>query len=153
VAARYPDLDEARLAPELVRDLIGLMVDDVLAETRRRSAGINSVEQVRAAGRPLAGFSDSLAAEERALKSFLHARMYEAPEVQSVRAEAQAILAALFAAYQGDPERLPEEWRPGTTDPVAVERRVGDFIAGMTDRYAVRCYEALIGPTGLHERV
>ncbi len=155
VTARYPDVGGARLVPELVRDLIGRMVNDVLAETRRRvaEAGVTSVEAVRAAGRQLAGFSDALAAEERALKAFLHARMYEAPQVQAVREEAQAILARLFAAYRDDPARLPAEWRPGPVDPVATARTVCDFIAGMTDRYAVRRYEELIGPTGLHERV
>ena len=153
VRARYPDVAEARLVPELVRDLIGTMVNDVLAETLRRAAGVASAEAVRAAGRPLAGFSEALAAEEAALKAFLNARMYDAPQVKSVRSEAQAILAALFAAYRGDPGRLPAEWRPAAPDPVAVTRAVGDFIAGMTDRYAVRRYEELIGPTRLLERV
>ena len=114
VRARYPDVAEARLVPELVRDLIGLMVNDVLAETRRRAEGLADIAAVRAAGRPLAGFSDGLAAEEKALKAFLHARMYDAPEVQAVRAQAQAILAALFAAYRGAPGLLPAEWRPAS---------------------------------------
>jgi dGTPase len=153
IEARYPGVAEARLVPELVRDLIGLMVGDVLAETRRRAQGVGSAEAVRAAGRPLAGFSPGLAAEERALKAFLHARMYEAPEVEAVRDEAQAILAALFAAYRDDPGRLPVEWRPAAPGPVAVARAVCDFIAGMTDRYAVRRYEELIGPTRLSGRL
>jgi dGTPase len=149
VTARHPGIAEARLVPELVRDLIGVMVGDVLAETRARTQGIGTIEAVRAAGRPLAGFSAAMAAEEKALKSFLHARMYEAPEVRAVREEAQAILAALFAAYRDEPERLPEEWRPASSEPVAVARAACDFIAGMTDRYAVRRYEALVGPTRL----
>jgi dGTPase len=147
VKARFPGFPEARLVPELVRDLIGLMVNDVLAETLRRAGGLSDADAVRAAGRPLAGFSDALAGEERALKAFLHERMYDAPEVQAVRDEAQAILAALFGAYRDDPALLPPEWRPASADPVAVGRAVCDFIAGMTDRYAVRRYEALIGPT------
>ena len=105
----------------------------------RRGLGSTSTA-VRAAGRPLAGFSDGMAAEEQALKAFLHARMYDAPAVQAVRGEAQAILAALFAAYRDDPKLLPEEWRPASDDPVVVARAIGDFIAGMTDRYAVRRY-------------
>ena len=92
-----------------------------------------------------------MAAQERALKRFLHARMYEAPEVRAVRVEAQAILAGLFAAYRADPARLPAEWRPESGDPVAVARRIGDFIAGMTDRYAVRRYEEFFGPSRLHD--
>ncbi len=151
--ARYPEVAEARLVPELVRGLIGSMVNDVLAETRQRAAGMRSADDVRGAGRALAGFSDTMAADERALKAFLHARMYEAPEVQSVREEAQRILAGLFEAFRDDPVRLPEEWRPASPDPLLVTRTVGDFIAGMTDRYAVRRYEALVGPTRLHDRV
>src|SRR5207253_2718659 len=111
VRARYPDAATARLVPELVRDLIGRMVSDVLAETERRiaEAGVRSIEEVRAAGRPLAGFSAEMAADERALKAFLHARMYDAPSVQAVRAEAQRLLAALFQAYRADPALLPAE--------------------------------------------
>ena len=151
VRGRYPGVAEARLVPELVRDLIGAMVNDVLAETGRRAGGLADIAAVRAAGRPLAGFSAGLAAEEKALKAFLHARMYDAPPVQAVREQAQAILAALFAAYRDDPRLLPEEWRPPLRDPVALARTIGDFIAGMTDRYAVRRYRALIGPVTLPE--
>jgi dGTPase len=149
VQARYPDLDAGRLVPELIRDLIGIMVNDVLAETRRRvtAGGIETVEDVRAAGRQLAGFSDALAGEERALKAFLHARMYDAPEVQAVREKAQHYLAALFAFYRDDPSRLPEPWRPASGSEVTIVRTIGDFVAGMTDRYAARCHEELIGPT------
>jgi dGTPase len=151
VRERYRDVEAARLVPELVRDLIGLMVNDVLAETGRRCEGLSGIRAVRAAGRPLAGFSAALAAEERALKAFLHERMYDAPEVQAVREEAQAILAALFAAYRDDPGLLPPEWRPPSAEPVAVARTICDFVAGMTDRYAVRRYQALIGPVTLPE--
>jgi dGTPase len=151
VRARHPGVAEARLIPELVRDLIGRMVNDVLAETRRRVAqsGARSVEDVRAAGRPLAGFSEGMAAEEQALKAFLHARMYDAPSVKSVRAEAQLMLAALFDAYRADLHLLPPEWRPA--DEAGAVRAIGDFIAGMTDRYAVRQYRDLIGPVSLPE--
>ena len=152
VKARYPDVPEARLIPELVRDLIGAMVNDVLAATERRCLGLGSIEEVRGAGRPLAGFSAEMAAQERLLKGFLYARMYDAPEVKAVRLEAQALLAGLFGAYRDDPGLLPETWRPAAGDPVAVLRTVGDFIAGMTDRYAVRRHEALFGPSPLHER-
>lgn len=145
VKDRYPGFDDARLVPELVRDLIGLMVNDVLAETERRVAA--------GAQGPRAGFSPGLAAEERALKAFLYARMYDAPQVRAVREEAKALLARLFAAYADDPALLPVEWRPATADRVDTLRATGDFIAGMTDRYAVRRYEDLFGPTGLSERV
>ena len=149
VRARHPGVDEARLVPELVRDLIGRMVNDVLAETGRRAVGLSGIEDVRGAGRATAAFSDEMAAGEAALKAFLHAHMYDAPSVKAVRAEAQAMLAALFAAYRDDPERLPAEWRPSALGETALLRAIGDFIAGMTDRYAVRRYEQWIGPSRL----
>jgi dGTPase len=151
VRGRYPDVADTRLVPELVRDLIGRMVKDVLVETEARAAGPGSIEEVRAAGRQLAGFSPEMAAGERALKRFLYARMYDAEAVKAVRVEAQAILTKLFAAYRENPNLLPEPWRPASDDPVAVARRVSDFIAGMTDRYAVRRYEDLFGGSPLHD--
>jgi dGTPase len=153
VRARYPDHSEARLVPELVRDQIGLMVNDVLAETRARlaAAGAQSADDVRAAGRALAGFSPGLAADERLLKTFLYARMYNAPQVTAVRIEAQKVIANLAAAYRADPSLLPPEWRLESGDPVAMLRRIGDYIAGMTDRFAIRQHEGLIGPVALPE--
>jgi dGTPase len=153
VKERYPQVPEARLTAELVRDQIGLMVNDVLAETVRRvaAAGAGSADDVRAAGRALAGFSDATAREERELKRFLYARMYNAAPVAAVRREAQRVVAGLAAAYRADPKLLPEEWRPRDTGPVATVRAIGDFIAGMTDRYAIRQYRALVGPVDLPE--
>ena len=151
VRARFRGVAEKRLVPELVRDQIGLMVNDVLVETRARvaAAGVETSDDVRAAGRALAGFSEALAGEERALKAFLHARMYNAAEVTAVRAEAQKVIAGLAAAYRADPSLLPPEWRPDGLDPIATVRRIGDFIAGMTDRYAIRCHREVVGPVAL----
>ncbi len=153
VRARFPDLDESRLVPELVRDQIGLMVGDVLEETARRlaDAGIDTADDVRGAGRSLAGFSPAMAAQEAVLKRFLHARMYNAPPVTAVRDQAQALVARLFAAYRDDPARLPPEWLPSQPGEVAMLRSIGDFIAGMTDRYAVRQHRELVGPVELPE--
>ena len=153
VRDRFPDVDEARLVPELVRDQIGLMVGDVLDETGRRvaGAGIETADDVRGAGRPLAGFSPAMAAEEAVLKRFLHARMYNAPPVMAVRDQAQAVVARLFAAYRDDPARLPPEWLPAEADEIETVRAIGDFIAGMTDRYAVRQHRELVGPVELPE--
>ncbi len=153
VRARFPDIDEARLVPELVRDQIGLMVGDVIEETRRRLAdsGARTVDEVRGAGRPLSGFSPDMAQEEAVLKRFLHARMYNAPPVMAVRDQAQALVARLFAAYRDDPRRLPPEWLPADAGEVATLRAIGDFIAGMTDRYAVRQHRDLVGPVELPE--
>jgi dGTPase len=153
VRTRFPDVAEHRLVPELIRDQIGAMVNDVLEETRRRvaEAGVASADEVRAAGRQLAGFSPALQAEERALKVFLYARMYDAPAVKAVKDRAQAVLAGLYAAYCDAPRLLPEEWRPVDADPVATRRAIGDFVAGMTDRYAIKCHEELVGPALLPE--
>ena len=153
VTARYPQVPEARLAAELVRDQIGLMVNDVLAETQRRVAvsGATSADEVRAAGGALAGFSAEMAREERELKRFLYARMYNAPPVAAVRDQAQRVVAGLAAAYRADSMLLPEEWRPREAGTVPTLRAIGDFIAGMTDRYAIRQYRALVGPVDLPE--
>ena len=151
VRERHPEVDARRLVPELVREQIGAMVNDLLAEARRRTAAISSPDQVRAAGRPLAGFSEAMRGEEGELKTFLHARMYDSPRVKAVKDEAQSVLTALFAAYRDDPQRLPSEWRPASADTRTVLRAIGDFIAGMTDRYAIRRHEELVGPVGLPE--
>ena len=153
VRARFPEVDEARLVPELVRDQIGLMVGDVLDETGRRlaEAGVETVGDVRSAGRPLAGFSPVMGEEEKRLKRFLHARMYNAPPVLAVRDQAQRIVAALFGAYRGDPRLLPADRLAPGADEIATLRAIGDFIAGMTDRYAVRQHRELVGPVELPE--
>ena len=153
VLARFPGVEEARLVPELVRDQIGLMVGDVLDETRRRlaGAGVEVIGDVRGAGRPLAGFSPAMALEEATLKRFLHARMYNSKPVMAVREQAQAVVSRLFAAYRDDPRRLPPEWRPPEADEATLLRAIGDFIAGMTDRYAVRQHRELVGPVELPE--
>ena len=137
----------------LVRDLIGTMVGDVLAETVRRvkESGVRTAAEVRAARQALAGFSSELAEEERALKRFLYAAMYNAPELLAVRAEAVRVVAGLADAYRSDPALLPAEWR---SDGSGVEqmRRIGDFIAGMTDRFAISRHEQLVGPVDLPDR-
>ena len=152
VRARYPVVEAVRLAPELIRDQIGMMVDDLLEETRRRIArsGAKSPDDVRFASGPLVAFSDRMRHEERRLKAFLWARMYDAPPVRTVKEEARRVVTNLFAAYRDDPSRLPPEWRPAD-EPVATLRAIGDFIAGMTDRYAIRRHEELVGPVALPE--
>ena len=147
---RHPGLPDDKKQRALVRDMIGHMVGDVLAETERRGAdaGIETVDDVRAAGRPLAGFSESLGADERELKQFLYARLYGLPELQPVREEAERVVAGLAAAYRANPGLLPPNWRRGR-EPVEQLRTIGDFIAGMTDRFAIARHEELIGPVNL----
>lgn len=153
VRTRYPDIDEARLTPELVRDQIGCMVNDVITETERRlvEASIETREDVRAAGRALVGFSASMAEEERRLKAFLYEHMYRSAPVRAVAGEAQKVLAGLFAAYRSDPSLLPPERGRAIGDEVSKLRAIGDFIAGMTDRYAIAQYRQHVGPVALPE--
>ncbi len=150
---RSGELPPEKMQRALVRDLIGTMVGNVIAETVRRTeeAGVSSLAEVRSAGRQLAGFSEELAAEEKALKRYLYDRLYNAPELLSVRAEAQRVVADLAKAYRHDPSLLPEEWRSGEGSIVQV-RRASDFIAGMTDRFAIAQHEELIGPVELPNR-
>jgi dGTPase len=153
VRRRYPDLAQERLIPELIRDQIGRMVNDVLDETRRRidAAGIETAEDARYAGRALAGFSEGMAEEERQLKAFLYAKMYRSPPILEIQREAKKLLGGLFAAYRTDPDLLPDAWKAADADPVALTRRIGDFIAGMTDRYAINRYREIVGPVELPE--
>jgi dGTPase len=129
------------------------MVGDLIAETRRRvaDAGVETCDEVRAAGQPLAGFSASLADEERRLKRFLYERLYNAPELIPIRIEAQRVVSNLFAAYCDDPSLLPDNWR-SEGDETQRLRTIGDFIAGMTDRFAVARHEELVGPVDLPDR-
>ncbi|MEA3059840.1 MAG: dGTPase [Sphingomonadales bacterium] len=150
IGERHPGLSPEKMQRALVRDMIGHMVGDVLAETRRRvrEAGVETIEDVRSAGRPLAGFSNALAAEERQLKRFLYQRLYDLPELKPVRIEAERVVAGLAAAYRADPGLLPQGWQRGG-DELQQLRTIGDFVAGMTDRFAIARHEELVGPVNL----
>jgi len=150
IGSRHPGISPEKQHRALVRDLIGTMVEDVLAETARRvrEAQVETIDDVRAVGRQLAGFSDALAAEERELKRFLYDRLYDLPELKPVRVEAERVVAGLSAAYGDDPGLLPEPWRRGG-DRTQQLRTIGDFIAGMTDRFAIARHEELVGPVNL----
>jgi dGTPase len=152
IGQRHPGISTEKRQRALVRDMIGSMVSDVLMESERRvvGSGVETIEDVRAAGRPLAGFSDGLAAEERQLKAFLHERLYGLPELIPIREEAERVVAELAHAYRSDPGLLPEGWRHGG-DRVEELRTIGDFVAGMTDRFAIARHEELIGPVNLPE--
>jgi dGTPase len=150
IGARHPGISADRRQRALVRDMIGTMVGDVLAETRRRveDAGVETIADVRGAGRALARFSDPLAAEERELKRFLYARLYDAPQLKPIREEGERVVANLAAAYRADPSLLPEPWwRAG--DQTQQLRTIGDFTAGMTDRYAIARHQEIVGPVNL----
>ena len=147
---RHPGLSPDKKQRALVRDMIGFMVGDVLAETGRRvrEAGVETIDEVRSAARPLAGFSTALEAEERELKHFLYTRLYDLAELRPVRTEAERVVAGLAAAYRADPALMPQSWQRGG-DGVRQLRTIGDFIAGMTDRFAIARHEELVGPVNL----
>jgi dGTPase len=150
--ARFADLGDERLHGEVIRSQIGLMVNDLIAETKRRIAasGVRSVDDVRAAGRALVGFSDAMAADERQLKAFMYANLYHHPRQLAAAAAADHVIDGLFAAYRHDPALLPDEWRERLPDTEPqLSRHIADFIAGMTDRFAVSRYREVVGPIDL----
>ncbi|TCP94055.1 dGTPase [Sphingomonas sp. PP-CE-1A-559] len=154
VRRRFPDIDPKRLVGELVRTQIGTMVNDLIAETRQRIAasGVTSVDDVRDAGQCLVGFSPEMREAERDLKRFMYANLYHHPRQLAAADAAHGIVSGLFAVYRDDPLTIPEEWRERlpTEDPHR-SRHIADFIAGMTDRYAVSRYRDLVGPIDLPE--
>lgn len=152
VCRRYPDVAAERLRPELIRQQIGAMVNDVIETTRANldRLGVAAVEDVRAAGCTIASFSPDMAEREKGLKSFMYARLYHHQRQLEVAALARDMVAGLFAAYATEPARLPEEWRAALpADQPARARHIADFIAGMTDRYAISAYRREVGPIEL----
>ena len=150
----FADVPADRLIGELIRTQIGAMVSDLIAETRRRIAasGVASVDDVRAAGACLVGFSPELREEERALKRFMYAELYHHPRQLEAAELARGIVSGLFAAYRADPSLMPDDWAvrlpEGQPDR---DRHIADFIAGMTDRYAIGRYRDVVGPIDLPE--
>jgi len=154
VRRRFPDIDPKRLVGELVRTQIGTMVNDLIAETRQRIAasGVTSVDDVRDAGQCLVGFSPEMREAERDLKRFMYANLYHHPRQLAAADAAHGIVSGLFAVYRDDPATIPEEWRERLpTEDLDRSRHIADFIAGMTDRYAVSRYRDLVGPIDLPE--
>ncbi|MCR9180337.1 MAG: deoxyguanosinetriphosphate triphosphohydrolase [Erythrobacteraceae bacterium] len=152
VEKRFPHAPRDRLLREMVRDQIGLMVNDVLEHTRDQATGLRAVAEVREAGRQIAGFSPAMAAQERRLKAFMYERLYYHPEQVSAAERARDVVARLFAAYAQDARLMPEDWQarlPGQ-DPRRA-RVIADFIAGMSDHFAMQACGAIYGerPAGL----
>lgn len=141
VRDKYPGLEPSRLIHEMIRRVINLMVTDVLGETRRRltEAKPDSAEAVRAQPRALVAFSDQMAAENEILRRFLFTRMYRHYKVNRMTSKARRTVADLFNLLLEQPNCLPAEWQAsvdhGNVDRLA--RLVCDYIAGMTDRYAL----------------
>jgi dGTPase len=151
VRAAYPEIDDHHLVHELVRELIGLLIDDIVAEAGRRLEALHpqSADDVRLAAVPVAGFSPPIAEGDAAIKAFLFARMYRNPRVMQVMEEAEGVVRDLFARYQANLADLPDEWQEGFRglDEAGRARRIADFIAGMTDRYALAEHARLFDST------
>lgn len=147
VRADWPELDDRMVRLEAVRRLIGVMVDDVLTETQRRLAedAIDSPEAVRNARRTLVQFSDPMMADLGSLRAFLFERMYRHYKVNRTRSHARRVLADMFRLFMAEPEVLPPEWQATavTEDLNKRARAVCDYIAGMTDRYALEEHRRL----------
>lgn len=154
VCARYPGVARDKLARELVRSQIGVMVNDLIESTRAAilQSGVRTVDEVRAAGEPLVRFSPQMREDERALKRFMYANLYHHPRQVAAAAAARVVVAGLFAAYREDPRTLPAGWQAGLPDAEpGRSRHIADFIAGMTDRYAVARYREVVGAIDLPE--
>lgn len=152
VEKRHPHAPRERQLRELVRDQIGLMVNNVIEHTRANVAGLTSIAEVRDAGRQLAGFSPDFAAAERQLKRFMYDRLYFHPEQIGASEKARDVVARLYAAYAQDARLMPMEWvEKLPPEEPARSRTIADFIAGMSDRFAIEACSAIYGerPGGL----
>ena len=147
----YPGLELSRRIHELTRRVITRFVEDVVAEGDRRLAALSpgAAEDVRRAGDAVICFSNEMREADAAIKRFLYAHMYRHPKVMKVRAEADDVLRDLFRRFKAEPALMPEEWQadlPGDDEP-RLARRVADYIAGMTDRYAILEHQRLFDVT------
>jgi dGTPase len=153
IAGHYPGLDDVRRGAELVRELISHLIGAVISETQRRlqAAMPKSVDDVRNHGEVLIAFPAAVAQAEAEIKAFLKLRMYRHPRVMRVMGDAEQILFDLFARYQNRPSDLPAEWLPPAGGNSESEtdraRRIGNFIAGMTDRFAITEHQRLFDST------
>ena len=141
VERQYPGIAQPRLIHEAIRRMINAMVVDVLAETRRRLAEAKpkSVAEIRALGRPVVAFSEQMTATDRTVKKFLYTRMYEHWLLNRSHSKARRAVMDLFGLLFAEPNCLPPPWRERAeaAERAARARIVADYIAGMTDRFAL----------------
>jgi len=151
IAQHYPDLDDVRRGAELVRELISYLIGAVITEANLRIAAARpqSAQDVRNQTRALIAFPADVAKAEAEIKAFLYQHMYRHQRVMRVMGEAEQIVVDLFERYRKSPGNLPPEWLEGTGQETDTERarRIGNFIAGMTDRYALVEHQRLFDST------
>jgi dGTPase len=150
VRASYPGIGGARQLYETIRRLISAMIEDAVAETRRRLAELapRSAPEIRQAPMPVVAFSEPMRRQLEALRAFLFSRVYRHERIVRIMGEAEAVVRDLFRGYSADPIALPPEWReqaPG--EERAFSRHIADFIAGMTDRFALAEHRRLFDAT------
>ena len=149
VHAKYPNLEDRRLIYEIIRRMIGKVVTDLIEETGRQieAAGVRSIDEVRDAGQPLVNMSPLVYGQHVALKRFLNKHLYSHEQKLEMTRRAQAIVRELFDAYSSDIGRMPPEFadRAASLDGAERARVIADYIAGMTDRYAIAAHEGLAG--------
>lgn len=149
VDARWPGLAPGRREHEALRRFFGLLVEDVLATSRARlaTAAPDSAEAVRHLGAPVIRFSDGTFAELKQIRAFLHQRMYRHWSVQRMRRKAKRVVWELFELFTGAPELMPSDWNLcAALDAGGRARVVADYIAGMTDRFALQEHRKLTDP-------
>ena len=155
---RYPDITEHYLIHEVIREMIGAMVGDVMAETQKRLRALNPQEPdaVRRAQHAMVAFSEPMYKKVEGLRAFLWERMYRHYTVRRMRLKVSRIVADLYGAFTTQYQLLPDNWQQrlveagGIDDPIARARIVADYIAGMTDRYAIKEHERLFNLADLH---
>lgn len=154
VDARHPGLDPMRRRHEALRRVFGVMVEDVIAVAQNRLTALQPacVDDIRAMEGPIIRFSKPLYQNLKAIKGFLFARMYRAPSVVVERQRVTAMVNALFPLFMDRPELLPEDWqgdvaraRAADNSRTQLARVVLDYVAGMTDRFAIQEYGRLVG--------
>jgi len=143
----YPDIGPGRTAHEVVRRVIDCMVTDLVHETQNRVAALNpdSAQAVRELDAPLVAFSENMQKNHLILKQFLFDDVYRHPRVNRMSSKARRLVTDLFTFFNKEPECLPLEWRKRTDAPEThkTAKVVGDYVAGMTDRYAMSEYAKL----------
>jgi dGTPase len=152
VDRKYPGLNYYRRRHEALRRFFGVLVEDVIAVAEARIAEIEprSVEDIRAAGRSVIRFSQPLFEDLKVIRAFLFQRMYRAPAVVAMRAEVTRVIDEVFPFLMAHPDRLPKQWRKDVEeagDETALARIVTDYVAGMTDRFAIQTWERFTGET------
>jgi dGTPase len=150
VDRKYPGLNYYRRRHEALRRFFGVLVEDVIDLARQTLTELDprSVEDIRLAGRMVIRFTPSLWEDLKVIRSFLFHRMYRAPKVVEMRREVTGVVRDLFPLFMADPSELPKQWRKDVAeaaDETSLARIVADYIAGMTDRFAIETHERLLG--------